>query len=98
MKKLLYMLTTTVKSSIFSVTCKDREKAIHYVTQETRETSEKWVTAVAILTYKLMNPVKQYIINLIERQHFVPTSEIQCTFYLLKISADPQKVSVNNTV
>lgn len=54
MKKLLYMLTTTVKSSIFSVTCKDREKAIHYVTQETRETSEKWVTAVAILTYKLM--------------------------------------------
>lgn len=61
MKKLLYMLTTTVRSSIFSVTWKDREEAIHKVTQETREMSEKWVTAVAILTYKLMEEASETV-------------------------------------
>ena len=50
MKKLLYMLTTTVRSSIFSVTWKDREKAIHDTIQESRDKREKRVIALAILT------------------------------------------------
>lgn len=37
MKKLLYMLTTTVRRSIFSVTWKDREKAIHDIIQESKD-------------------------------------------------------------
>lgn len=70
MKKLLYMLTTTVRSSIFSVTWKDRQKPIHDSIQESKDKRENTVLALAILTTNPLHTLtdelsKWYVINVI---------------------------------